>query len=946
MNAPDTPSDPDWPLLASLFDELCDLGDPELDRRLKELAVDPAKGRLVPRLRALLGARSMSESGWEQGAAAVGLKHEDSSDVNAEAGQYIGPWQLLKVLGQGGMGEVWLAERSDAGFTQRVAIKRIRTGIGPELRNRFLRERRILARLKHRHIAAFFDGGEDESGAPWLALEYVEGQRILDYCQANGLGLEARVRLVVQILDALDHAHRLLVVHRDLKPGNVMVDQSGDVKLLDFGIAKLLDDSEAADALTRTRMPAPLTPKYAAPEQLLGEPAGIPADLYSTGILLFELLTGSSPFGATPGLARDQPESLWQVWSRMHAADDLVGRSAKQVRGMLRGDLQRIIDRAIQTLPQDRYPSAAAFGADLSAWLDHRPLLSRPTSLTERTAKWIRRQPLASASLAIAGLAFLLGTAGVLWQSQRATDRANQAEASRRFLSEVFNSADPELRGGEPPTLEELLNRGAERLRLDQGLDSRSRLILLQDLGRASIGLDLLEQADRLLKEAEALADRADLSAEESRALALDLIALDLASDRPDAASQRLNRLVKPDHRLSPTPLDRRELDLRCQALLAASKSQAILDLLAPYRESPHWSSPRLQSELESNTAAALMQMGRPNEGLAAVERALTLLPEDAPLSLRLALHEAEVEALRSTLDNTRALARQKDVITLAESRLGPTHPRSQYARMLLCGLLIGSGELAQADQEYSRLWAQFGAEQGNLSLRAEAMFGWGMVAFRRGEFSLARERFGTSREFYTQVFGESSHRTRNATEAEAMTFVETGDVAAGLATLRLLEQQARDLKDDTRLSATLNSIAVALVSAGRAEEALPLIDESLALAAKLNQATIWTRVIQVRALRSTGQIERAIEKGEGVVAEYRETISPSGGPRRAEAERELALALSESKSKPQDRIRALFDSVLAQRRAFLGEDSPLSQQSIRELDAVMTGELVQSSRK
>ena len=138
----------------------------------------------------------------------------------------------------------------------------------------------------------------------------------------------------------------------------------------------------------------------------------------------------------------------------------------------------------------------------------------------------------------------------------------------------------------------------------------------------------------------------------------------------------------------------------------------------------------------------------------------------------------------------------------------------------------------------------------------------------------------------------------------------------------------------------------MALVSAGRAEEALPLIDESLALAAKLNQATIWTRVIQVRALRSTGQIERAIEMGEGVVAEYRETISPSGGPRRAEAERELALALSESKSKPQDRIRALFDSVLAQRRAFLGEDSPLSQQSIRELDAVMTGEPVQVSRK
>ncbi|MBK8284452.1 MAG: hypothetical protein IPK97_05975 [Ahniella sp.] len=182
-------------------------------------------------------------------------------------------------------------------------------------------------------------------------------------------------------------------------------------------------------------------------------------------------------------------------------------------------------------------------------------------------------------------------------------------------------------------------------------------------------------------------------------------------------------------------PLDRRELDLRCQALLAKSQAQSILDLLAPYRDSPHWSSPRLQSELESNLAVALMQLGRQREGLAAVERAKSLLPDDAPLGLRLSLHEAEVEALRSTLDTPKALARQKEVIALTESKLGPTHPRSQYARMMLCGLLIGSGQLAQADQEYARLWGQFGSGENNVSQRAEVMFGWGMVAFRRGEF-------------------------------------------------------------------------------------------------------------------------------------------------------------------------------------------------------------------
>ncbi|MBK8284451.1 MAG: hypothetical protein IPK97_05970 [Ahniella sp.] len=201
----------------------------------------------------------------------------------------------------------------------------------------------------------------------------------------------------------------------------------------------------------------------------------------------------------------------------------------------------------------------------------------------------------------------------------------------------------------------------------------------------------------------------------------------------------------------------------------------------------------------------------------------------------------------------------------------------------------------------------------------------------------LARDRFGLARQLYATVFGDASHRTRNAAEAEAMTFVETGDVTTGLMTLRELEQQARALGDDTRLSATLNSIAVALVSAGRAEEALPLIDEGLALSAKLNQATVWTRVIKSRALRLAGQTERAIEVGEAVVTEYRETISPSGGPRRAEAERELALALSQLKSRPHDRVRTLFESVVAQRREFLGEDSPLTRQSLRELEAAQT---------
>jgi len=939
------PSDPDWVRLAALFERLVDMPPDARAQALLELEGDADSERSLPRLRALLAAHARDDLDLSQGGAAerlaLGIAGADPTAVSSSlhSGDALGPWTLLRPLGEGGMGEVWLAERRGEGVQQQAALKRIRGGLGPELRSRFLRERRILARLKHPHIAAFIDAGLETGGAPWMAMEYVEGERLHEHCMRRQLDPPARVDLILQVLDALDHAHRQLVVHRDLKPGNVMVDAEGRVKLLDFGIARLLDDSELEAALTRTRAPAPLTPRYAAPEQLAGEPVGIAADLYSAGLLLFELLSGRSPFGESAGsmAARESPDSLWRAYTRAEgAAHYTIGESV--LRRQLRGDLQQILQRALQPQPGARYPSAAAFAEDLRAWREQRPLRSRPTPWPQRLAKWMRRQPLASASLGVAALAIVAGVSSSLWQAQRAAERAAQAEAARQFLGEVFSAADPLLQDAAPPSLTEVLARGAERLRANAELDPRSRMLLLQDLARASLGLDQLDQASSLLAEAEALSATLALDANEQRALALDQAALALARDSIGAGLTLLATLPAPSLAQPPDAQALRELGLRSQLLLAGSKSQEALDQLAPYLQSAIWRAPAARAELLALAARAQMQAGRPREAVAAVEQALAQLDAQAPLGLRLQLYETEVEALRGLLETPRALARQREVIALVEARLGPAHARSQWARMMLCGLLIGEGALGAADAEYRALWQALGPLEGRDSLRGEALFGWGMVSFRRGEFALARQRFGEARALFERAFGADSHKTRNALEAEAMARVEVGEVEAGLETLHALVAQSRALDDRARLSAQLNSLAMALLAARRADEALPLIDESLALAAELGQLTAWTRVIKARALRLAGQPARAVAVAEVVAAEYRDSISPNGGPRRAEAERELALALLAVAGADREQALGLLRSVLEQRRTSLGEDSPLTRASLEELTTAAGG--------
>jgi tRNA A-37 threonylcarbamoyl transferase component Bud32/tetratricopeptide (TPR) repeat protein len=411
----------------------------------------------------------------------------------------LGPFRLLHRIGRGGMGEVFLAERVEGGFEQRVALKLVRdSALTPELGRRFVRERQILARLQHPNIAHLVDGGVTTEGRPWLAMEYVDGERITDWCRTRQLTVEARVRLFLPICDAVQFAHRNLVVHRDLKPANLIVDGEGHPRLLDFGIARLLD----ADALDLTQTVAAMTPAYAAPEQRAGEPITTATDVFQLGTVLRELLH-----------------------------DD--GRAP------LRGDISRVVAKATAPLPAARYASVAMLGDDLSDWLARRPLRSGIGSRRERlrATLWLWRWPLAMLGTVVLAVG---GGATLAWrEAVVAEDRAIEARANLEALLGVIGSANPGRYAGREPLVGELLVDAAADLQRDFVHDPRLLRQTLSEIGHGLMNLGRAREAEPILAAALVAAQR-DRSTTRSTELGL-LKLLVLAQDEPStrAAAHR-----------------------------------------------------------------------------------------------------------------------------------------------------------------------------------------------------------------------------------------------------------------------------------------------------------------------------------------------------------------------------------------------------------------------
>jgi eukaryotic-like serine/threonine-protein kinase len=489
--------------VSALFDEFEELSPAETEQRLQALRISEPEV-------ALELMRWLDKDRQSHGALDgltqrfLAAAQVPASDPGDRSGQHIGAFDLLRRIGRGGMGEVYEARRPGADFEQKVAIKLLRRGLDSEdIVRRFLRERRILAQLEHPGIARLIDGGMSDDGLPYLVMEFVDGTSLIEAANAHALDLDERLQLFLQICDAVAYAHRRLIVHRDLKPSNVLLTTDNQPKLLDFGIAKLLDEVDD-ERLTGTGIRV-LTPSYAAPEQILGQPISTATDVYALGVILYELLTGASPHQrrgkSVDEVARNlEQESLSRPSNavlKVDESDSIAQTQRQRLARQLDGDLDTIVLHALKREPERRYQGAAELADDIRRHLNGHPVRAETDTMTYRMRKFVKRHRGGVTAVALAILGIVTGLVLALWQADHARQQTARAEAELRraesikeFALSLFREQDPLARGKpEPRSANELIAIGVERARAQFANDPELRSQLLNDLGEIQSSL-------------------------------------------------------------------------------------------------------------------------------------------------------------------------------------------------------------------------------------------------------------------------------------------------------------------------------------------------------------------------------------------------------------------------------------------------------------------------
>jgi serine/threonine protein kinase/Flp pilus assembly protein TadD len=687
-----------WQLVSPHLDQVLDLSEAERRWYLASLASEDST--LAAELELLLGEeRALQDEKYLE---------RDAQDLLAGsglAGQVFGAYELVRPLGAGGMGSVWLARRNDGRFEGTAAVKLLSAAfLGNAGVSRFRREGTILARLKHPHIAQLIDAGVSAAGQPYLVLEYVEGQPIDRWCDERGLDVRSRVRLFLDVLAAVAHAHANLVVHRDLKPSNVMVSKEGRVKLLDFGIAKLLEEDGALTQLTRDGGRA-FTPAFAAPEQVTGECVTTATDVYALGALLYLLLSsrhpagepGASPAGLLRAILETEPDCL------SDAVHD------PRLRRELRGDLEIIVAKALKKRPEERYASVTALAEDLRRYLAEEPILARPESVIYRARKFARRhaRSLAAAALALFTLAAVVAFYGTRLAGERDRVRREARKATQvsAFLSDLLSRADPYVAGHGEPTVRSLLDAGAERARKNLANEPEIQHEMLTLLGRIYERRGAYDQALPLLEQAVALGRR---TLGPSRELAQSLNDLgvvrgqraELAASRTvleEALAMRRKVLGEehPEVAISHSELGRTLFDLgRLDEAEAHFRSALAIRLkaLGPADHETATSMSDLGHLLQQKgDGAGAERLFR--ETLAVTRKSSGPKHPDVATALgNLAM------TINERGDHRAAEAMLREALDIGQTSLGREHPRNAQKLANLACVLRGQGKLAEAE--------------------------------------------------------------------------------------------------------------------------------------------------------------------------------------------------------------------------------------------------------
>jgi serine/threonine-protein kinase len=719
------------------------------------------------------------------------------------SGQTVGAYTLVEPLGQGGMGTVWLARRSDGRFQGSAAVKLLNASlVGRAGEERFRREGSILARLADPHIARLLDAGVSAWGQPYLVLEHVDGEPIDVYCDTRRLGVEARLRLFLDVADAVSQAHASLIVHRDIKPSNVLVDREGRVKLLDFGIAKLLEDDGAGleTALTREGGRA-FTPEFAAPEQLTGGVVTTATDVHALGTLLYLLLTGEHPAGP----ARSNPAGLLRAIVETDPRRLSETAQAQARRRELRGDLDTIVAKALKKNPAERYASVEAMASDVRRYLEHEPITARPDTFGYRAAKFVRRHRAGVALGARAAIAALAGAAAILWQAEEARKQRDAAQAqlarataSSEFLGFLLSAAAPE---GRKFLATDLLRDGETVIEKQFPGENPLRAELLAAIGVQHISAQRWDKAVSVLERAEKSASRSDDPTLRARARCPLALALAVSGKR-DEGEALISRA------LADLPDDSQHALARAECLTRWSEFgyytdegepmvRRASDALGALKRAPV---PSLQTRLDAQAELAygyylLRQNAKADAAYAELTKELqasgrdrTQMAADSWNNWALIYHRGDIRRAeplyRRSLELNRSLGGEDGVPAVALhnyagvlqqlARYDEAEPVFQeairtararqilyieiFATMELAGMYAETGRLDEARKTLATLDHHLGTKAFTPLRRAFLAQTRGMIARAAGDPREARERFAEAVGLYDGIPAKFSH--------------------------------------------------------------------------------------------------------------------------------------------------------------------------------------------
>ncbi len=667
----------------------------------------------------------------------------------------IGSYRLEGLIGAGGMGAVYLATRADREYEQKVAIKLLHAGAASsELVRRFRAERQILAVLDHPEISRLLDGGTDVDGRPYLVMEYVDGTPLDRYCDEHQLGVRQRIELFLKVCDPVAFAHRRLVVHRDLKPGNILVTEKGEPKLLDFGIAKLLDPAAipGGDEATRTGL-RPMSPAYASPEQIRGRPITTGSDVYSLGVMLYKLLARTLPhrFDDLSPLAMDRELNRDPTAPSMAVSEAI--EQASTLRRRLKGDLDAIVLKALREEPEQRYASVGELADDLKRHLDGLPVSARRGTMAYRTGRYLGRHKVAVGMTAIVMALAAVSSIAVGLQAKRVVTERDKAQQISYFLQQLFRAPAVMEAGGGELTLREVVDAGADRVRTELGDQPEIQSTLLGVLGITYYQLGLYDKAELILAEHLEASRRASIEVDPRIAPALNhLAAIYLDGEDPDKTQALVERALELGRRGVPDDPFALPDSLSLMGDLMHLRGQDV-EALDYYREALEIAA-ETHGEDNPYYAYRLVYMATGLQRIGSDEaedlflRALEIqraspVPDDTGIMITL-LTLGDYYRNRKQLD--RAVPIMEEALVIGENRLGKDHPQVGEVLQRLALVHTERGDLAVAETHAAKFRA---IVERDRSPTSPAMSKVNSVS---ADLLIARGELGAARDLWAQI--------------------------------------------------------------------------------------------------------------------------------------------------------------------------------------------------